>query len=98
MRLPNRRIPAIFAGAMRPATGAFERVWPWLRSGSLHPYRGAGEPARSPCQRAETAGFAGQTSVAIGLLPAIVRADFVARHTVAAPARRADKSTANRKH
>src|SRR2546427_12292195 len=42
--------------------------------------------------------FAGQTSVAIGLLPAIVRADFVARHTVAAPAQRADKSTADRKH
>src|ERR1700730_19386229 len=42
--------------------------------------------------------FAGQTSVAIGLLPAIVRADFVARHTVAAPARRAEKSTADGKH
>src|SRR6516164_11053469 len=66
--------------------------------GSLHPYRGAGKPARSPCQWAEAAGFAGQTSVAIGLLTAIVRADFVGRHTVAAPARRADKSPADRKH
>src|ERR1700747_227551 len=54
---------------------------------------------RQACKVAMPTGrFARRTSVAIGLLPAIVRADFVARHTVAAPARRADKSTADRKH
>src|SRR5262249_54831187 len=70
-----------------------------MRSGLLHPYRGAGKPARSPCSWVESAGFCGQTSVAIGPLPAIVRADFVGRSTVATPARCArTKSTLDCKH
>src|SRR2546430_9060270 len=71
------------AGARK--TGVFGRVWPWGCNRASHPYRGPGGPARSPCGRGESGGFSRQSSVAIGPVPAIVRADFVARSTVAAP-------------